>query len=153
MFDLSNILVPLDGSALSESALPPAMSLAQKFEGHIILLRVVDVPREITLSSPVEWRIEAQEQAYEISENYLKGREAELRKKGFNVSILVHDTSPAKNIIDTAAKMSMDVIVMSTHGRGGIARWAVGSVADKVARHSPCPVLLVRQPAENTKKL
>jgi nucleotide-binding universal stress UspA family protein len=62
---------------------------------------------------------------------------------------LVRDASPAESIIDAATAEVVDLIVMSTHGRGGLARWTFGSVADKVARHSPCPVLLVRQRPES----
>ena len=62
--------------------------------------------------------------------------------------ILLRDTSPAEDIIDAAIAEDVDLIVMSTHGRGGLARWTFGGVADKVARHSPCPVLLVRQNLE-----
>ena len=64
--------------------------------------------------------------------------------------IRVRDSSPAESIIDTATAENVDLIVMSSHGRGGSARWTFGSVADKVARHSPCPVFLVRQKPEST---
>jgi nucleotide-binding universal stress UspA family protein len=145
MIQFKRILVPLDGSALSESALPLALGLAQKFESHILLLRVVDMPHEVTLSSPVDWRIQAGQQARQVAESYLKVRKDGLEREGFDVRILVHDVSPADSIIETAQNLAVDVIVMATHGRGGVARWAVGSVADKVMRHGPCPVLLVRQ--------
>ncbi len=80
--------------------------------------------------------------------SYLKARQGELRQQGFEARILLRDTSPAEDIIDAAIAEDIDLIVMSTHGRGGLARWTFGSVADKVARHSPCPVLLVRHDLE-----
>jgi nucleotide-binding universal stress UspA family protein len=151
MVEFKRILVPLDGSALSEKALPPAMALAEKFEAYLTLLQVVDVPNEINLSLPVETRVQAMEQARRTAESYLKGWQEKLRRQGLKVNILVHDVSPADDIIETANTLAADIIVMGTHGRGGLARLAVGSVADTVMRHSPCPVLLVRQKPEKLK--
>jgi len=78
-------------------------------------------------------------------ESYLKAREAELRQQGLDVRILLPDPPPAESIIDAAIAEDVDLIAISTHGRGGLARWAFGGVADKVAGHSSCPVLLARQ--------
>ena len=57
---------------------------------------------------------------------------------------LIRDTSPPEDILNVATAEEIDLIVLTSHGEGGLARWTFGSVADKVARHSPCPVLLVR---------
>lgn len=61
-------------------------------------------------------------------------------------SAALTDHSPASAIIDYAAENAIDVIVMGTHGRGRVGRWLLGSVADRVVRTAPCPVLVVRQP-------
>jgi nucleotide-binding universal stress UspA family protein len=152
MIEFKCILVPLDGSPLAERALPLAKALALKFESQVILLRVLDIPTPTIPAFHPEiipsWVSEAREQAYQEAERYLKTWQAELRQQGFEVRILLRDTSPAEDIIDAAIAEDVDLIVMSTHGRGGLARWTFGGVADKVARHSPCPVLLVRQGLE-----
>lgn len=142
------ILVPLDGSPLSERALPLAISLAQKYGGKIILLRVLDIPVPTPPASHPEvtigWVREARREAHEEAKSYLDARQREVHRQGIKVRALMRDRSPAEDILDVAASEKVDLIVMSAHGRGGLARWTFGSVADKVARHSPCPVLVAR---------
>lgn len=154
MVEFKRILVPLDGSPLSESALPIATSLAGHFESQIILIRALGGPGSTisTFHPEVGIRLqkEMREHARQEAESHLQARQGELRQQGFKVRTLMRDASPAESIIDAAAAEDVDLIVMSTHGRGGLARWTFGSVADKVARHSPCPVLLVRQPPEGS---
>jgi len=152
MMEFKRILVPLDGSPLAERALPFAMALAQKFGSQIILLRALDIP--VATVPPVypevslAWVGEAREHAHREAESYLEARLDELRQQGVEAKTLSRDGSPAEEVINTATAEDVDLIVMSTHGRGGLARWTFGSVADKVARHGPCPVLLVRQKPE-----
>ncbi|MCD6290533.1 MAG: universal stress protein [Anaerolineae bacterium] len=149
MVEFKRILVPLDGSPLSERALPAAAALAEKFDGRLILLHVLDIPTP-TLPAlypeiAIGWVEEAREQAHREAQRYLEKLRAALEEQGLGVEVLLRDTSPAEDILDVATTGGVDLIVMSTHGQGGLARWTFGSVADKVARHSPCPVLLVRQ--------
>ena len=152
MIEIKRILVPLDGSPLAEKALPLATTLAQKFECQIILLQVLHflIP---TVSAPYQhfpgWVVENRKYARQEAERYLQACQDELRQQGLEVKILLREISPAEDIIDVATTEQVDLIVMSTHGLGGLARWAIGSVADKVARHSPCPVFLVRQDGVN----
>jgi nucleotide-binding universal stress UspA family protein len=150
MNEFKHILVPLDGSPLAERALSPAITLSQQFDSQIILIRVVDFPDVMATTSapdaiPNSAMVVARKQACREAELYLKAQEGELREQGVNVKTLLHDALPAENIIDTAIDESVDLIIMSTHGRGGLARWAFGSIADKVVRYGPCPVLLVRE--------
>jgi nucleotide-binding universal stress UspA family protein len=152
MVELKCILVPLDGSPLSERALPAAMALAKAFESQIILLTALEVsfPTVATYDFDVSARIlEAYEHMHEEAERYLAAKEGELREKGFNVRAQLSEASPADSIIDAAIAEEVDLIVMSSHGRGGLARWTFGSVADKVVRHSPCPVMLMRKKPES----
>lgn len=153
MSELRRILVPLDGSVLAEKALPMAMSLAQKFDSQIILLRVLDgllIPKVSSYYPYAASLIaKAHEQAGQEAEIYLKGHQQELHQRGFKVEILVcEDSSPAEAIVDIATLEKVDLIVMTTRGLGGLARWTIGSVADKVARHSPCPVMLIRHASQ-----
>ena len=148
MLEFKRILVPLDGSPLAERALPLAVALAQRFESQIILLRALDIPTSpLSAFSPEATKklmLELCEYARQEVESYLKAQQDELGQQGFDVQILLPAAPPAESIIDAAIAEDVDLIVMSTHGRGGLARWAFGSVAEKMVRHSPCPVLLVR---------
>jgi nucleotide-binding universal stress UspA family protein len=148
MVKFKRILVPLDGSELSETALPMALSLAEKYHGQIILLRAVEQTTSlsyVTHANALRLRARLIASLSMEVHLYLRDKQQELGKQGFNVEILVADGSPAESIIEAATSRDIDLVVMSTHGRGGVARWTAGSVADKVLRHCPCPVLLVRQ--------
>jgi nucleotide-binding universal stress UspA family protein len=149
MTEFKRILVPLDGSPLAERALPAALALAQKFESQIILLRVLDIPVPTPPTSHPEvtigWVREARQHAHQEAESYLETVQGELDRQGVKTRILLRDTAPPEDILDVAGAEDIDLIIMSSHGRSGLARWTFGSVADKVARHSPCPVLLIRQ--------
>jgi len=153
MMEFKRILVPLDGSSLSERALPAARALAQKFESHVILLRVLDIPTPTAPTSRPEvtigWVREARQHAHQEAQSYLEAIQRDLCDAGIDTRVLLRDRSPAEDILDVAGDEDVDLIVMSTHGRSGLGRWAFGSVAEKVARHSPCPVLLVRQESES----
>jgi nucleotide-binding universal stress UspA family protein len=147
-----HILVPLDGSHLAEAALPAACELASKFNGEITLLRITVPPfffshgdgrvyADLVVTMRQENRAEAQA--------YLSAHKGSLRQQGSIVRTLIfEDESPANAILDVVEGRNMDIVVMSTHGRGGVARWVYGSVADKVLRHSHVPVLLIRATEE-----
>jgi nucleotide-binding universal stress UspA family protein len=143
----------LDGSALAEKALPVATTLAKKFNSTLILLRVLDIP---TASAPashpeitIDWVMAERRQALRAAESYLNARQGEIHQQGIRVRALVRDTSPAEDILNVAVAEKVDLVVISSHREGGLVRWTFGGVADKVSHHSPCPVLLIRAPAEN----
>ncbi|HMN28085.1 MAG TPA: universal stress protein [Caldilineaceae bacterium] len=142
MVHLDRILVPLDGSALSERALPIAVTLAQKFESEVILLRVLEMAGPTLANHYPEnlWLVEAMQYAYREAQSYLDAKEAEL-----HVRTLVREQAAAEEILLVATDEQVDLIVISSHGQGGPAPWTSGSVADKVMQHSRCPVLLVRE--------
>ena len=152
MVEFKRILVPLDGSSLSERALPVARVLARKFESQIILLHVLDIPTPTAPTSHLEvmmgWVREARQCALQEAQSYLETIQRELYGEGFETRVLLRDRSPAEDILDVACAEDIDLIVMSSQGKGGLARWTLGGVAEKVARHSLCPVLLVRQKPE-----
>lgn len=146
---IKKILVPLDGSKLAEKALPYAKALAQKFEAKLILIRVLQtVLRPIVVMSSYGDMIDNVPPAFQdeseinLSKLYLK---TVLDKLHLPARIRVLEGFPeADTIIDFAGQESVDLIVMSTHGRSGISRWVYGSVAEKILQQAPCPVLLVR---------
>lgn len=138
------ILVALDGSALSEAALPHAQALANAEESQIFLLRVsVDPAAEFSFSDPSIADSIVQEMEAETLA-YMQSVRGKLQKAGFRTSFLIREGAIAENILSTAAEIQADVIVMSTHGRSGIKRWMLGSIADRVVAHSDIPVMLIR---------
>ena len=138
---ISTILVPLDGSPLAEQALPHACRLASTTGASLVLVRAAPhVPVAGDPASPL--RVTVRE-----AEAYLSVLRQRLAGEGFAVStVALHDT--ALHAITHAARTSgAEIIVMSTHGRTGVGRALLGSVADEVLRHTTLPVLLVHAPA------
>ncbi|MBE7553959.1 MAG: universal stress protein [Anaerolineales bacterium] len=140
------IMVTLDGSTLAAQALPHALALAGMHQAELILFRVVqdnhflvEYIQEGALDPEKRqehWLDEASQALHEIA--------ADLKLRKYKVTPVVEVGLPAETIVDYASKNDVSLIVMSTHGRSGVARWVYGSVADKVLRAAPCPVLLVR---------
>jgi len=145
------IVVPLDGSALSEAMLPEAAALARLFGARIFLLSVLSPP--FPLASPYLPH-EAEEEQKRLTrmqslERYLEGKVTDLRKREVDAEVKVAaDRDPAEAILDHAATVGADLVAMSTRGRGGVARMVVGSVADKVIRGATVPVLVQGVPEE-----
>ena len=152
MASFDRILVPLDGSPLSEAALPFARTMAEKFGSELVLLYALDVPTPTPPVSNVEgaigWVREARKDLLQRAQDYLEHAERDLSDQGFRVRALFRDGDPAQTILHAADTERADLIVMSTHGhggrQGGLVPWTFGSVAEKVCRHSSCLVLLVR---------
>jgi nucleotide-binding universal stress UspA family protein len=138
------ILVCLDGSPLAEAALPHAQILASDEEAEIVLLRVsANSAAEFSFSDPTLAHNFIQDMEAETL-NYLHSVRSRLQKAGFRTSFLIRQGAVAETILQTASEIKTDVIVMSTHGRSGIQRWLLGSVADRVVTHSNIPVMLIR---------
>jgi nucleotide-binding universal stress UspA family protein len=140
------ILVPLDGSQLAEQVLPPVTRLAKATEAEVLLLQIaIDRPASMLAGDwfflPVESEFEEVEQA---ALAYLEGVAGPLRENGIPVSTDTGIGPVATSIVEYAEAKHVDLIAMCTHGRTGLARWALGSVADRVLRAGGIPMLLVR---------
>jgi len=133
------ILVPLDGSKLAEKILPQVKELV-KFSGAEVHLLKVVMSYEI---DPKKDKEELEKLAGEAQE-YLDQVAARLKKKGIQASATVAYGKDAVQICDYASGKKCNLIAMSTHGRSGLSRWALGSVADKVLQCSSVPVMLFR---------
>jgi nucleotide-binding universal stress UspA family protein len=139
------ILVPLDGSELAEVALPYAEELAGRLGSEMILITVL-LPG--TGSDEGSWYphlhdVYLQRMVDIVRQDVQKvPRKSTVKETKVEPVVLVGH--PAEEIVDYASKERIDLIVMSTHGRSGIRRWTLGSVADKVARAAKQPVLLIR---------
>ncbi|GAB4415345.1 MAG: universal stress protein [Anaerolineae bacterium] len=144
--EYKKIMVPLDGSTLAAQALPHALALVELHQAEMILFRVVQEAHFVE-EFVTEGKIQVdQRQEYWLNEatTALGELAAELKLRQLKVTPVVEVGLPAEAIIDYARQHEVSLIVMSTHGRTGLARWVYGSVADKVLRGAPCPVLLVR---------
>ncbi len=143
------ILVPLDGSSFAETALAHARALAQCTGAEIYLVRVAVQPiYEYAAPEPVLYQALREDTEAEAAK-YLERVAADLTAEGFKVTAESCTGPVAETILDYAQEIRADLIVMSTHGRSGLARWFIGSVADKVVRAAILPVLLARPPARS----
>ena len=133
------ILVPLDGSDCAENVLPMVEKLATELKASIALLRVA-----LAHTFPGVDPTEAEVKVVREAEDYLKKIEDRLKAKGFKVDSHVRYGNDAEEILDHAAQKDIDMIAMTTHGRSGVKRFLIGSVAEKILRHSPKPIFLVR---------
>jgi nucleotide-binding universal stress UspA family protein len=137
------VLIPLDGSALAEQALPHAIAQAKQFHAELILLRVVEPfahARGMSLADLERIR----QQTHTWAGEYLERLAAEIQQHGVLVQKVTIDGRPHTGIAEFAETNEVDLIVMSTRGQSGLSRWLMGSVADRVVRGATVPVLLVR---------
>ena len=138
------ILVPLDGSELAKKALDEAEKLANCFGAEIVLFEVVPF-MPIYGSPELVTSLIVDEKQKEAAEKYLVNLSEELKKKGFKATAVVRTGQQvAVEIIDFAKESGANLIVMCTHGRSGISRWVLGSVALKVLTRAETPILLIR---------
>jgi nucleotide-binding universal stress UspA family protein len=147
------ILVPLDGSKLAECALPYVEALAKGCGTEKVILasvteRVQGYRAFEDPSQPLGQQLipEAFGKKEEQAQRYLGRIAKAMKAKGIKVGTEVLLGDPAEEIVIYAKHPGCDIIVMSSHGRSGLSRWTHGSVADKVFRHSPVPVLMVKAP-------
>ncbi|MGA2464709.1 MAG: universal stress protein [Thermodesulfobacteriota bacterium] len=139
MEKFERILVPLDGSECAEIVFPKVEKLATDLKASIALLRVA-----YAHTFPGVDPTEAEVKVVREAEEYLRKIEERLKAKGFKVDSHVRYGNDADEILDHAAQKDIDFIAMTTHGRSGVKRFLLGSVAEKILRHSPKPIFLVR---------
>lgn len=144
-FRLRKILVPIDFSELSIGALPWATFLAANFGAELILLHV-------TKKSPIDYLL-GRELMNETIVPLMKQAEADLERMAaslsqsteVNASAVVRDGAPFEEICHAAKTLGANLIVLTTHGYTGLKHVWLGSTAERVVRHAPCPVLVVRE--------
>ena len=145
------ILVPLDGSHFSESVLELAGGMAELYGGKLDLLRVVAYPIEIAspyLPHTVQMNQEVVEEAKASAKEYLENLAEAIRARGVEVEThVVVDSQAGAAVCGACTDLHTDLVVMATHGRGGLKRALLGSTADKVIRSAHTPVLVKRPPA------
>jgi nucleotide-binding universal stress UspA family protein len=124
---LTRILVPLDGTPLAEAGLSLARELAHALGLEVMLVRVA-----------------ANSAARAVAGDYLEQVAARLRRENLTVTTRVTEGVAAEQVVQVAAAQEASLIVMATHGRGGPARWVLGSVAESIVRNAAIPVLVAR---------
>lgn len=149
----NRILVALDGSETAEQALTYAQLVARPLLARIELLRVFSPP-PAELSDPARgiYLDQVSETFKNLAEDYLKEQAVHLEEVGFSVSTNVLEGDAATIIVNEAEKQPETLIVMSTHGRSGVARWAMGSVTDKVLRATGYPMLIIHSQTTESAK-
>lgn len=143
----TRILVPLDGSERAERALPVASRLAQLLNGTLILLRVVQPPLQPATPLAPALDAEARILSEELDEanSYLARVAQALDQADLKYEKVVVVGYPAEMILDAGQSSQADVIVLCSHGRAGLLRWALGSVTQRVVHQASVPVLVVHQ--------
>jgi len=142
----NKILVPLDGSENAECILEHVKAVATGCHvPDVVLLRVVESFPAYYMDYRIseEFIRQSQDAAKADAREYLTKTADKMTKQGMSVSTQVIEGKAADSILDYSIKNGVDLIIMATHGRTGISRWALGSVADKVVRTSNAPVMVV----------
>lgn len=151
----SKILVPLDGSALSEQALSMAQNLARSSDTSLHLLQVISLRPELEALhgsggesvTVIEMAQDAARRLIEVQtargKAYLEGLAGQLQQAGIKVTTVLREGAADENIVAYAKEQEIDLIVMSTHGHSGFKRFFLGSVTDRVIRAGETPVLVL----------
>ena|SRR5437870_5022172 len=152
------ILVPHDGSAFAERALPHALELAKQFSAEIHLLEVVpdqapallteEAAEQMNPEVALETLDEVQETIRQAGRERLQGLATTLQRDGLVVRWSLVDGDPVEQILDYADKNEIELIAMASHGRTGLARAILGSTTDAVLRQAHQPILItpIREP-------
>lgn len=140
-----HLLVPIDFSAVSYEALACARDLARTTGASLHLFHAVDDVAARYLSYPLEALGQVQTAVYDAAAEQLQALVELEKREGLTVeSTIMVSTGPAHAIVEFARDNGVDLIVMGTHGRGAMMRMMLGSVAERVVRTAPCPVMVVR---------
>lgn len=146
----NRILVPLDGSELAECTLAHAQEIASGCQvSQVVLLTVVEGaewgPTGTTWGGVISAQqlAEAQRATHRQATDYIDQVAHKLADDGIRSQGVVAEGEPAESILNYAHQNQVDLILLSSHGRSGLSRWAFGSVADRVVRYSRVPVLTV----------
>jgi nucleotide-binding universal stress UspA family protein len=148
MISFKHILVPVDFSEPSDRALQVAMDLAKQYGAALTVLHVFDVPpayagmdlAPIDLMTPM----------LDAARKQLDATLADVRGKLPSATVLMAQGVPWRAILEIVEQKHVDLVVMGTHGRRGVGRALLGSVAEKIVRLSPAPVLTVRAESDPT---
>jgi nucleotide-binding universal stress UspA family protein len=142
---LKSVIVPLDGSQLAEAALPAVIELGKALNLEIMLLRTYELPASAHYSGDYVPDFEAlRARIRREAQGYLEGKIAALNAQGLRHVFSAATEGPAADeIVKYTLEHPESLVAMCTHGRSGVRRWVLGSVTEKVVRHSGSPVLVI----------
>ncbi|MBS2038849.1 universal stress protein [bacterium] len=141
----SRILVPVDGSSIAEQALESAVKLAKTFGASLHLVQVAPGPVSGDYIVDVHLHEAVLRRERERLQTHLDKLGDQLTQTGLSVTTrLLEPGTPGPELVAEIERDPVDLVVMTSHGRTGVARMFLGSVAEYVARHAPCPTLIVR---------
>ena len=147
--NIKKVLVPIDFSDYSKSALKYAINFSKQFKAEVILVYVIEpiiYPPDFSMgqiampSVNTEWDERAKDELAKLAKNEIP---AELPSK-----TVIKTGKPFVEIIETATEEDVDIIIIATHGHTGVEHILFGSTAEKVVRKAPCPVLTLREPVK-----
>lgn len=147
----SRILVPLDGSPFAERVLGYLRHVVNPRESELLLAHISQPSRYYTVLVPDAMHTVDFSHWQQQAESYLKRKSEELTSEGYAVTTILSEGDTASAICDVADAQDVDLIAMTTHGRSGIEKWVLGSVADRVVRSARQPVFLVRPQKEQAR--
>ena len=148
------IMVPLDGSELAECVMPHVEAITTGCKiTNVVFVRVVN-PVKLPASVPARGefgfsekeRRKLEEQRKQAADTYLKKIVENTRLEGARLSHEILEGKVADTLAHWAEKNGVDLIIIASHGRSGVSRWVMGSVADRVLRSACVPVLMIRAP-------
>ena len=137
------ILVPLDGSPLAEAVLPHAEALAKSEHAEIIILRVPTTPASEFMTRDPSVAAMIRKSELDVVEEYVHDKVMLIEEAHIKASGMTREGPVPEMILEVAEETHADIIAMSTHGRSGIQRWLMGSVADRIVNHAHVPVMLI----------
>jgi len=146
MFPVNKILCPIDFSEHSLEALDNAVEMAQNLSSELVLTHIISpIPVRPTPTQPSEFDVSGYRDTLE--ENSEENMDSVIKKHipdNVKVKKVIRSGMPAQEIDDIAEEENIDLLIISTHGRTGLSHVIFGSVAEKIIRHAPCPVLTIR---------
>jgi nucleotide-binding universal stress UspA family protein len=140
---MERILVSLDGSILAENTLPYARAFAKAFSSEIVLLAVPQVPETQSYRAPDQAVEQIRSQMEATMDNFLEAVGRSLRQDGLEVRTITQGSLPVRTIVSVGEEEDVDLIMLTSRGRGGIDRLFMGSVAERVVAESDRAVLMV----------
>jgi nucleotide-binding universal stress UspA family protein len=148
--ELKKILCPVDFSKHSDHALRYAVAFARLHKAELHLLHVMEMPVYTVSGDTIDpgYSVEAVRELETAARKRLENLASRVQSEHDAVSFDLVTGTPFVEIVQTARKTDADIIVMGTHGRTGLAHVLIGSVAEKVVRKAPCPVLTVKHPEQ-----
>jgi nucleotide-binding universal stress UspA family protein len=150
---IRSILAPTDFSEASQAGLDYAVDLAKRLRARLTVICVVEpIPVVIPARSlPADTARLIAEQQYHSKARFTRLTE-DLKKRRVKFKAILTIGTPYEQIIEAARRLEVDLIVMATHGRSALSQFLLGSVAEKVVRFAPCPVLVVRDPGAGRRR-